>query len=155
MAERTPNLLSLEQIKALIPHRAPFLLVDKILDFERKEWIRGYKKIDPQDAVFQGHFPGRPIYPGVLIVEAMAQTGGCLLMQEIADPKNQVIFFMSLDAMKFRKPVNPGDELIMEVKSLSFKSRTSKMRGEAFVNGVKVAEAEFVSILQNIQGVSS
>ena len=150
MMSRTPNPLTQEQIKALIPHRDPFLLVDKILDFEPGEWIRGYRKIQSSDPIFKGHFPGRAIYPGVLIVEAMAQVGGCLLMQEIDDPKNKVIYFMSLDAIKFRKPVNPGDELIMEVKVLSFRSRISKMRGEAFVGGIKVAEAEFVSMLQSL-----
>ncbi|MFM8234066.1 MAG: 3-hydroxyacyl-ACP dehydratase FabZ [Holophagaceae bacterium] len=148
MTSRTPNTLTQDQIKALIPHREPFLLVDKILDFEPGQWIRGSRKIHLSDPVFKGHFPGRPIYPGVLIVESMAQTGGCLLMQEVEDPQNKVIYFMSLEAIKFRKPVNPGDELLMEIKVLSFKSRTSKMRGETFVGGVKVAEAEFVSMLQ-------
>ncbi len=150
MTDRIPNPLNQEHIKALIPHREPFLLVDRILDFEPGQWIRGYRKIQSSDPVFKGHFPGRAIYPGVLIIEAMAQTGGCLLMQEIQDCDQKVIYFMSLDAIKFRKPVNPGDELIMEVKVLSFKSRISKMRGEAFVDGVKVAEAEFVSMLQTI-----
>ena len=152
MTSRIPNPLTQEQIKALIPHRDPFLLVDKILEFEPGQWIRGYRVIQPSDPIFKGHFPGRAIYPGVLIVEAMAQTGGCLLMQEIDDPQSKVIYFMSLDAIKFRKPVNPGDELVMEVKVLSFKSRTSKMRGEAFVSGIKVAEAEFVSMLQPLPG---
>ena len=134
----------------LIPHRYPLLLVDRILDYEPKTWIRGLKNISFNEQVFQGHFPSRPVFPGVYIVEAMAQTGGCLLMQEFEDRASKVIYFMGIDNVKFRKPVQPGDQLVMEVKVLQIKGRICKMRGEAFVGGQKVAEAEFMSMLMDL-----
>ena len=146
MSEREPRTIDLQGIMDLLPHRYPMLLVDRILDYEPKEWIRGMKNISFNEEVFQGHFPSRPVFPGVYIVEAMAQTGGCLLMQEYEDRARKVIYFMGIDAVKFRKPVLPGDQLVMEVKVIQFKGRICKMRGEAFVNGQKVAEAEFMSI---------
>jgi beta-hydroxyacyl-ACP dehydratase FabZ len=134
----------------LLPHRYPILLVDRVLDYEPGQWIRGMKNISYNEEVFQGHFPKRPVFPGVLIVEAMAQTGGCLAMLDIEDRASKVIYFMSIDGVKFRKPVVPGDQLVMEVKVLQHKGRICKMRGEAFVDGAKVAEAEFMSMLQDL-----
>jgi beta-hydroxyacyl-ACP dehydratase FabZ len=150
MSEREPRKIDLQGIMNLLPHRYPLLLVDRILDFEPKEWIRGLKNVSFNEAVFQGHFPSRPVLPGVYIVEAMAQTGGCLLMQEFEDRARKVIYFMGIDVVKFRKPVVPGDQLIMEVKVLQLKGRICKMRGEAFVDGQKVAEAEFKSMLMDL-----
>jgi len=147
---RTPHTIDLQGIMDLLPHRYPMLLVDRILDLEPREWIRGLKNISFNEEVFQGHFPKRPIFPGVLIVEAMAQTGGCLMMREFEDRDKKVIYFMGIDAVKFRKPVLPGDQLVMEVKVVSMKGRICKMRGEAFVEGVKVAEAEFMSMLMDL-----
>jgi beta-hydroxyacyl-ACP dehydratase FabZ len=147
---RPPQSIDLQGIQSLLPHRYPILLVDRILDYESGQWIRGLKNVTFNEQVFQGHFPKRPVFPGVLIVEAMAQTGGCLVMQDIEDRASKVIYFMSIDGVKFRKPVVPGDQLIMEVKVLSHKGRVCKMRGEAFVDGVKVAEAEFMSMLQTL-----
>lgn len=147
---RTPNTIDLQGIMDLLPHRYPMLLVDRILDFEPSDWIRGLKNISFNEEVFQGHFPERPIFPGVLIVEAMAQTGGCLMMREFEDRDKKVIYFMGIDGVKFRKPVLPGDQLVMEVKVVSMKGRVCKMRGEAFVEGVKVAEAEFMSMLVDL-----
>ncbi|HJV91225.1 MAG TPA: 3-hydroxyacyl-ACP dehydratase FabZ [Holophagaceae bacterium] len=149
-AERTPNPIDIQGIMELLPHRYPILLVDRVEDYEPKQWIRGIKNISYSDQIFQGHFPKRPVFPGVLIVEAMAQTGGCLIMQEFEDRSKKVIYFMAIDAVKFRKPVLPGDQLVMEVKVISFKGKICKMRGEAFVNGAKVAEAEFMSMLQEL-----
>lgn len=149
---RTPHTIDLQGIMGLLPHRYPMLLVDRILDFEPKEWIRGLKNISFNEEVFQGHFPKRPVFPGVLIVEAMAQTGGCLMMREFEDRDKKVIYFMGIDGVKFRKPVLPGDQLVMEVKVISLKGRICKMRGEAFVEGVKVAEAEFMSMLMDLTG---
>ena len=146
MSEREPRTIDLQGIMDLLPHRYPMLLVDRILDYEPKEWIRGMKNISFNEEVFQGHFPSRPVFPGVYIVEAMAQTGGCLLMQEYEDRARKVIYFMGIDAVKFRKPVLPGDQLVMEVKVIQFKGRICKMRGEAFVDGQKVAEAELMSM---------
>ena len=124
--------------------------MDRILDFEPKEWIRGLKNVSFNEAVFQGHFPSRPVFPGVYIVEAMAQTGGCLLMREFEDRARKVIYLMGIDGVRFRKPVLPGDQLVMEVKVIQFKGRICKMRGEAFVDGQKVAEAEFMSMLMDL-----
>jgi beta-hydroxyacyl-ACP dehydratase FabZ len=150
MPEREPRTIDLQGIMDLLPHRYPLLLVDRILDFEKQEWIRGLKNVSANEQVFQGHFPSRPVFPGVYIVEAMAQTGGCLLMQEFEDRARKVIYFMGIDAVKFRKPVVPGDQLVMEVKVLHHKGRICKMRGEAFVGGQKVAEAEFMSMLMDL-----
>lgn len=150
MSERVPRMIDLQGIMDLLPHRYPLLLVDRILDFEPKQWIRGLKNVSFNEAVFQGHFPKRPVFPGVYIVEAMAQTGGCLLLQDIEDRASKVIYFMGIDAVKFRKPVLPGDQLIMEAKVLHLKGRICKMRGEAFVDGQKVAEAEFMSMLVDL-----
>ncbi|MCE1203897.1 MAG: 3-hydroxyacyl-ACP dehydratase FabZ [Holophagaceae bacterium] len=150
MSEREPRTIDLQGIMDLLPHRYPILLVDRILDFEPKTWIRGLKNVSYNEEVFQGHFPSRPVFPGVYIVEAMAQTGGCLLLQEIEDRARKVIYFMGIDGVKFRKPVLPGDQLVMEVKVLQLKGRICKMRGEAFVDGQKVAEAEFMSMLMDL-----
>src|SRR5690242_16505623 len=128
-AERAPRTLDIQAIMGLLPHRYPILLVDRVLDYEPREWIRGLKNITANEQVFQGHFPKRPVFPGVMIVEAMAQTGGCLIMQEFEDLSKKVIYFMAIDGVKFRRPVVPGDQLVMEVKVLSFKGRICKLRG--------------------------
>ena len=153
MTEATPSTaktISIQGIMDLLPHRYPILLVDRILDYEKGQWIRGIKNISIGELVFQGHFPKRPVFPGVLIVEAMAQTGGCLIMQEFEDRSKKVIYFMAIDGVKFRKPVVPGDQLVMEVKVISHRGKICKMRGEAFVDGQKVAEAEFMSMLMDL-----
>ena len=150
MSEREPRTIDLQGIMGLLPHRYPILLVDRILDFEPKQWIRGYKNVSYNEEIFQGHFPSRPVFPGVYIIEAMAQTGGCLLLQDIEDRARKVIYFMGIDGAKFRRPVLPGDQLVMEVKVLQLKGRICKMRGEAFVDGQKVAEAEFMSMLMDL-----
>jgi len=150
MSDREPRTIDLQGIMDLLPHRYPLLLVDRILDFEPKDWIRGLKNVSYNEEIFQGHFPSRPVFPGVYIVEAMAQTGGCLLLREFEDRAKKVIYFMGIDKVKFRKPVQPGDQLVMEVKVLQFKGRICKMRGEAFVGGQKVAEAEFMSMLMDL-----
>ena len=150
MSEREPRTIDLQGILDLLPHRYPILLVDRILDFEPGQWIRGLRNISYSEQVFQGHFPNRPVFPGVYILEAMAQTGGCLLLQDIEDRHRKVIYFMGIDGAKFRKPVLPGDQLVMEVKVVQLKGRICKMRGEAFVDGQKVAEAEFMSMLMDL-----
>ena len=148
--DRVPTPIDLLGIMDLLPHRYPILLVDRVLDYEKGQWIRGIKNVSIGEQIFQGHFPKRPVFPGVLIVEAMAQTGGCLVMQDFEDRSKKVIYFMAIDGVKFRKPVVPGDQLVMEVKVVSHRGKICKMRGEAFVDGQKVAEAEFMSMLMDL-----
>ncbi|WP_306589649.1 3-hydroxyacyl-ACP dehydratase FabZ [Geothrix sp. 21YS21S-4] len=150
MSEHAPRTIDLQGIMDLLPHRYPILLVDRILDYEPGQWIRGLKNVSYNEEIFQGHFPSRPVFPGVYILEAMAQTGGCLLLQQVEDRARKVIYFMGIDGAKFRKPVLPGDQLVMEVKVVQLKGRICKMRGEAFVEGQKVAEAEFMSMLMDL-----
>ena len=129
------------QIMDLLPHRYPFLRVDRIVEVQGKQKIIGLKNVTINEPFFQGHFPGHPIMPGVLIVEAMAQTGGLLLMEQITDRANKVVYFMALDEVKFRKPVVPGDQLRMEVEMLQFRGKTARMKGMAYVDGQVVTEA--------------
>lgn len=150
MPEPIAKTIDIRGIMDLLPHRYPILLVDRILDYEKGQWIRGIKNISLGEQVFQGHFPKQPVFPGVLIVEAMAQTGGCLIMQDVPDRSKKIIYFMAIDGVKFRKPVVPGDQLVMETKVLSVKGKICKLRGEAFVDGQKVAEAEFMCMLVDL-----
>jgi UDP-3-O-[3-hydroxymyristoyl] N-acetylglucosamine deacetylase/3-hydroxyacyl-[acyl-carrier-protein] dehydratase len=133
--------LDIEAILEYMPHRYPFLLVDRILEFTPGERIVGLKNVTFNEPYFAGHFPGHPIMPGVLIVEAMAQAGGLLLLNEVDEPESKVVYFMSMDGVKFRKPVVPGDQLIFEVEMVKKRSSTCKVRGVSLVDGQKVAEA--------------
>ena len=137
--------MDVRKILELLPHRYPFLLVDRILEVQGTEKIVGLKNVTFNEEFFQGHFPGHPVMPGVLIVEAMAQTGGMLLMEQIPDREKKTVYFMSLDNVKFRKPVVPGDQLRMEVTMLQFRGKIAKMKGVALVEGKVVAEAEMMA----------
>jgi beta-hydroxyacyl-ACP dehydratase FabZ len=148
------NTIDIIGIQKLLPHRYPILLVDRILDYERGQWIRGIKNVSMGEQIFQGHFPKQPVFPGVMIVEAMAQTAGCLVTLDIPNPEEKIMYFMSIDGVKFRKPVVPGDQMVMEVKIVTIKRNIAKMRGEAFVSGAKVAEAEFMSMVVDAEGKS-
>ncbi len=141
------SLIDISGIMNLIPHRYPILLVDRILEYERTKSIVGLKNVTINEQFFQGHFPGRPVMPGVLIVEAMAQTGGVLIMQEFDNVEDYVIFFMTVDKVKFRKPVVPGDQLRMQCEVTYFRRKICKIKGEAYVDGQLVASAEFSSML--------
>lgn len=134
-------------ILSLLPHRFPFLLVDKVVYLEGREKAIGYKNVTVNEPHFTGHFPDRPVMPGVLILEAMAQVGGVLLMTTVPDPSEKLIFFASIDKVKFRKPVVPGDRLVFELTTLRLKGRICTMKGEAFVDGEMAAEAEFMAML--------
>jgi beta-hydroxyacyl-ACP dehydratase FabZ len=140
-----------EDIIKILPHRYPFLFVDKIVELEPGQKVVGIKNVTIDEPFFQGHFPGKPIMPGVLIVEAMAQTGGVLAGLSIPDFAEQdgkrIIYFMSIDKVKFRKPVVPGDQLVFEVVALRTGSRVWKMAGKAFVGGDLAAEAELVATI--------
>lgn len=135
-------------IMSIIPHRYPFLLLDRIIELKAGESIVGIKNVTINEPFFQGHFPGHPIMPGVLILEGMAQTGGIILLRQMDDPKEWVAYFASIDNVKFRKPVLPGDTLRYELRVISLKRHMSKMHGEAFVGDEKVAEGDFLALLQ-------
>ena len=136
-------------IKSIIqnlPHRYPFLLVDRVIAFEKNESIVALKNVTINEPFFQGHFPGSPIMPGVLIVEAMGQAGGVLVTQSLPPEKQgKLIYFMGFDHVRFRKPVVPGDQLILELKMLKLRSKVVKMAGVAKVDGKIVAEAQLMA----------
>ncbi len=132
-------------IMDLLPHRYPFLLVDRITNIEEGRSIEGLKNVTINEPFFQGHFPGHPVMPAVLILEAMAQVGGMLMLNSVGDPGNKLMYFMGIDGAKFRRPVVPGDQLHFKLALISVKRRTMKMRGEAFVDGQLVAEAELLA----------
>jgi UDP-3-O-[3-hydroxymyristoyl] N-acetylglucosamine deacetylase/3-hydroxyacyl-[acyl-carrier-protein] dehydratase len=137
--------MDIGRILDVIPHRYPFLLVDRIIEVEGTRRIVGIKNVTINEPFFQGHFPGHPIMPGVLIIEAMAQVGGMLLLGTIEDPDQKVVYFMSLDNVKFRRPVLPGDQLRCELEMLQNRGRTCRMKGIAYVEGQVVAEAEMMA----------
>ena len=146
-AQAAPHDLPIEvdRIMEHLPHRYPFLLVDRILEFEAEKRIVGLKNVTISEPYFQGHFPGHPVMPGVLIIEAMAQAGGLLLMDSVSDPENKVVYFMSMDNVKWRKPVIPGDQLVFEVEMVQFRRKVCKLRGVARVDGKVVAEADMMA----------
>jgi UDP-3-O-[3-hydroxymyristoyl] N-acetylglucosamine deacetylase / 3-hydroxyacyl-[acyl-carrier-protein] dehydratase len=132
-------------IQRILPHRYPFLLVDKITHLELDKKVIGVKAVTINEPFFQGHFPGQPIMPGVLIIEAMAQTGGVLLLNAFPNPEEKLVYFMQINNAKFRKPVVPGDQLHLEIELTNKKSKIVMMKGRAFVNDGLVAEAEFMA----------
>ena len=141
------TILDITQIQAILPHRYPFLLVDRIIEYEPGKRVVGIKNITMNEPFFQGHFPGAPVMPGVLIIEAMAQTAGVMMLGSIPDRESKLVFFTGIDGAKFRKPVVPGDQLRMELTVLKYRGRYIRLRGEAYVDGVLVAEAEIASSL--------
>jgi UDP-3-O-[3-hydroxymyristoyl] N-acetylglucosamine deacetylase/3-hydroxyacyl-[acyl-carrier-protein] dehydratase len=116
-----------------------------VIDFVEGQRIVGLKNVTINEPFFQGHYPGHPIMPGVLIVEAMAQTGGLLLMEKVQEMGDKVVYFMTIDAVKFRRPVTPGDTLVLELEVVQTRRDVCKMRGQAFVEGTLAAEAEFMA----------
>ena len=145
----TPNTdIDIAEIMRLIPHRYPFLLVDRAEDYRPHESIVGIKNVTMNEPYFVGHFPGNPVMPGVLIVEAMAQAGAVLMSKSLnADVERKTIFFMSLDACRFRQPVRPGDVLHMKVQVLKARAKLFKFRGEAMVGDKVAAEAEWAAMV--------
>ncbi|MGE0441905.1 MAG: UDP-3-O-acyl-N-acetylglucosamine deacetylase [Gemmatimonadales bacterium] len=146
-ASRNGLVLDIGRILDVIPHRYPFLLVDRIVEIEPRKRVVGIKNVTINEPFFQGHFPGHPIMPGVLIVESMAQVGGMLLMGELDQPDEKVVYFMSLDNIKFRRPVTPGDQLRQEVEMVQLRGRVCRMKGVAYVDGQVVCEAEMMAMV--------
>lgn len=132
-----------------LPHRFPFLLVDRVLEVEAGKYIKALKNVTINEPFFQGHFPGHPIMPGVLIVEAMAQTGGMLLLGSVPDPGEKVVYFTTLDNVKFRQPVKPGDQLRFELDLQQVRGLMCKMRGVAKVDGKVVCEADMSAMVRD------
>ena len=143
------SVYEIEDIMRVLPHRYPFLLVDRILEIEENKRVVGIKNVTINEPFFQGHFPGHPIMPGVLIVEAMAQVGGMLLLGTLEEPDTKVVYFMSIDNIKFRKPVRPGDQLVFEVEMIQVRGKIAKTRGVARVDGEVVAEAEMAAMVRD------
>lgn len=141
------TLLDITQIQAILPHRYPFLLVDRIVEYDPGKRVVGIKNVTLNEPFFAGHFPGAPVMPGVLIVEAMAQTAGVMMLANLPDRESKLVFFTGIDGAKFRRPVVPGDQLRLELTVLRLRPRYIKLRGEAYVDGEMAAEAEISSAL--------
>jgi len=144
-------LLDINEIQKILPHRYPFLLVDAIEEMEPKKRIVGIKNVTANESYFQGHFPGKPVMPGVLIVESMAQTGGVLLLKEVPDRDKKLIYFVAIDNARFRRPVVPGDQLRLELIVDSCRGTFCKLYGRASVNGELAAEATMMCKMMDME----
>ncbi|QOY54043.1 3-hydroxyacyl-ACP dehydratase FabZ [Candidatus Sulfurimonas marisnigri] len=144
--------MDVTEIQKIIPHRYPFLLLDRVTDIQEKESLVGFKNVTIGDNVFQGHFPGHPIYPGVMILEGMAQAGGILAFKSMGDmteeeAANKVVYFMSIDKAKFRTPVKPGDRLEYRINVIKNKGAIWMLDGKAYVDDVLVSQAELKAMI--------
>ncbi|MDP6625148.1 MAG: 3-hydroxyacyl-ACP dehydratase FabZ [Nitrospinota bacterium] len=142
-------MIDINQIKKYIPHRYPFLLVDKIIEMEKGKSVIGIKNVSTNEPFFEGHFPQFPVMPGVLIIEGMAQTACVFAAIELGKGSDSIAFFMGIDKAKFRKPVVPGDQLRFELKVIKQRNSIYRFRGNAFVEGKVVAEAEIMAMLES------
>jgi 3-hydroxyacyl-[acyl-carrier-protein] dehydratase len=145
-------ILNVEEIQKIIPHRYPFLLLDRVTEIKQNELLIGYKNVTIGDQIFQGHFPGHPIYPGVMILEGMAQAGGILAFKSMdnlteEEVANKVVYFMSIDKAKFRSPVRPGDRLEYRVSVIKHRGDIWVLKGEAYVDNALVSEAELKAMI--------
>jgi beta-hydroxyacyl-ACP dehydratase FabZ len=141
------NMLTIHEIMKILPHRYPMLLVDRVLEIEEGKRIIGIKNVTANEQFFQGHFPGAPVMPGVLIVEAMAQCGAILFLRDIGDRDQKLFLFGGVDKARFRRPVVPGDQLRLECELVQRRGNSVKIHGTATVDGNVVAEAEMLSIM--------
>jgi beta-hydroxyacyl-ACP dehydratase FabZ len=132
-------------IRSVLPHRYPMLLVDRVTELENGKRVVAIKNVTTNEPFFEGHFPGHPVMPGVLIIEAMAQAGGLMMLHELPDREQKLVLFTSIDECRFRRPVVPGDQLRLEVEVLRYRSNYCKLKGTATVDGQLVAEAVIAS----------
>ncbi|MDQ7000300.1 MAG: 3-hydroxyacyl-ACP dehydratase FabZ [Mariprofundus sp.] len=139
--------LSIDEIMQRLPHRYPFLLIDRIIEFEKEKSIKALKNVTFNEPQFAGHFPKHPVMPGVLLIEAMAQAGGMLAFQSVEDDREYLVYFTGIDGVRFRKPVRPGDQVIFELTCLRRRGMMWKLRGQAFVDGVLVCEGILMATL--------
>jgi 3-hydroxyacyl-[acyl-carrier-protein] dehydratase len=145
--------LDINRIMKLLPHRYPFLLIDRLINVDGEGSGTAIKNVTINEPFFQGHFPGRPVFPGVLLVEAMAQTAGAIVLENLGDNEaGKLVFFMSIDKCRFRKPVSPGDQVHFHVKLMQKRAPVWKYAAEAHVDGKKVAEAEIGAMLMDDRG---
>ncbi len=154
MAEPDTDMDAVE-IQSILPHRYPFLLVDRVVEFDPGRRAVGLKNVTVNDPYFQGHFPGRPVFPGVLIVEALAQLGGVLAIRSSSVEGSPIVYLTGIDKAKFRKPVIPGDQIRLEVEVIKRRPPFWKMQGKAFVGSDLVCEAESTAMLQSEQANST
>jgi beta-hydroxyacyl-ACP dehydratase FabZ len=131
----------IDWIMSVLPHRYPILLVDRVLELEPKKRIVALKNVTINEQIFLGHFPGRPVFPGVLLIEGMAQAGGLLLLHDLPDRENKLLYFAGIEEAKFRRPVVPGDQVRYEIEVLRLRSTFGKVAGKALVDGEVAAEA--------------
>ncbi|MCB2191073.1 MAG: 3-hydroxyacyl-ACP dehydratase FabZ [Deltaproteobacteria bacterium] len=141
------GVLNLTDILKILPHRYPLLLVDRVLELKTPEYVKAIKNVTFNEAFFQGHFPGQPVMPGVLIIEAMAQTGGILAYKSHPEAQDRLFYFLGMDKVKFRRPVIPGDQLVMELTAVHRSTRAWKMIGKAFVDDQLAVQAELTAAL--------
>ena len=139
--------MDINKIQEILPHRYPFLLIDKIISCEPDESAHAIKCVTINEPFFQGHFPDQPVMPGVLIIEAMAQAGGFLLLHTTDEPEKKIMYFSGIETARFRKQVLPGDQIYFKLDLLKLKLGTCKLRGKAFVNNQLVAECTFITTL--------
>jgi 3-hydroxyacyl-[acyl-carrier-protein] dehydratase len=139
--------MDINEIQQIIPHRYPMLLIDRVIELEPLKKIVAIKNVTMNEQVFQGHFPGAPVYPGVYIIEAMAQAGAVLLFREVPDRESKLLFFTGIEEARFRRPVVPGDQMRLEVTVLKYKMGYAKLRAEAYVDGQLAAEAVISSAI--------
>lgn len=147
-------LLDINEIQKFLPHRYPFLMIDRVLEMERYKRIVALKSVTINEGFFQGHFPGKPVMPGVLILESMAQAGGLLLLQEIPDRDKKIMYLASMSDVKFRRPVIPGDQLRLEVNILTWKGDLCKIEAKAFVDGNLTAEARMLCVMADREALA-
>jgi len=139
--------LNIDEIMQRLPHRYPFLLIDRIISFEKEKSIKALKNVTFNEPQFAGHFPKHPVMPGVLLIEAMAQAGGMLAFQSVEEDREYLVYFTGIDGVRFRKPVRPGDQVIFELTCLRRRGMMWKLRGQAFVDGVLVCEGILMATL--------